>query len=301
MADLTPAEQAFFETGQLQPGMAPEPPTTTPVDLAGLGNATPEPPAVAPPPAQLVHPEPPPQQQSPEVAELLRRSLADAQQRIADLETHARLTQQRVQPPQEEPAPDPDIDPLGAMMHKLNQLNKQILELQTHQQATVQQQSAAQTFQAFKEQVGALRDQFIQQHPDFEAAYNHVRAARVADLQIFGFNQRQIDEALFREEIALAESAIRNARNPAEVIYQMAQRHGYVPRTAPAPAAPAAAARLEQIQAAQAAARTLPAQQAPDTDLSVETLKNASDADLNRIILDPKAWSKLTGADQYPL
>jgi hypothetical protein len=298
MAGLTPEEQHFFESGgdtsQLTPAPAPAG-SIDPLDAAGLGNAPAPAPAAAPvdPPAPAPAPAP-----AADPTELMRTALADAQRNAAALE--ARLAAATAPAPAQEPAaPDPNTDPLGSMMHQLEQVNKNVQAMQerlNEQQSASQQQAA---FQNFQRQVVALRDQFKVTNTDFDAAYAHIREARTADLKSYGVPETDIAAQLFREEVALSEAALKQGKNPAEAIYEMAKRHGY---GKPATAAPAPAVKLEAVKkgAAPTSPAALPA--TPVTEnITIESLKDASDADLNKLVTDPAAWSKIAGSSNIPI
>lgn len=299
MADttLTPEEQRFFETGELQPGMQPEP--SQPEVAAAPPPPEPTQPPVAPPATTeptLEH-----QQVSTEAADILRRSLEEAQRRVGALEAYIQQLQNTQQQPTAPPAPDSDVDPLGAMLHKLEQVNKTVADLQAALNQQQSQQSQLTQFQQFQQRVGQLRDEFAKTTPDFDAAYAHIRNARISDLRAYGLTDEKIQQAIFQEEATLAENAIRNGRNPAQVIYEMSKRHGYVPKAAPAAAPPATPdAKLLSIQQAQTASKTLPSTPALD-DITVEGLKGASDSDLNKFVTDDKLWAKIVGSDQHPI
>lgn len=304
---LTPEEQRFFETGELQPGMtgAPAPaPSPDSLDLQALSSVTP--PAPAPAPAPNV--EPPAPAPAPAAApqadptEFLTRRLADAQQQVAELQTLIR--QAVAQPPAPAPAPDPSTDPIGSLMHQLGELNKQVAALQQGVVQSQQVQQQTTQLQAFQQQVAQLKEQFVTTTPDFNAAVEHLRSTRIADLRAFGLTDSQISQQIIREEYSIAEAAIMAGKNPAQVMYEMSKRHGYTASASPAPAPGAASAPgvpLDAIARAQAAAKNLPAAPSPEADLSVEALRQASDADLNKLVLDPAAWNKLTQRDSYPL
>ena len=313
MSGLTPEEQHFFESGgdtsrlQPAPGMldTPTPPTTptpeyTPLDTAGLGNVPPPvvtPPVVTPPVVTPTPPVVPPQN---DASEIMRAALADAQRTAAELQVRLdQATAQPKTPPVE--VPDPTTDPLGNMLHQLDQVNKNVADLQARllEQQTTQQQINA--FQQFQKQVVSMRDQFKLTAPDFDAAYQHVRNARVADLKLFGIPEADIPKQLFQEEVALSEAALRQGRNPAEVLYDMAKRHGYtgtVKATAPVPPA----AKLDAVKQGNAITQpsTLPSQPNIE-DITVESLKDASDADLNKLVTDPAAWAKIAGSNNIPI
>lgn len=314
MSGLTPEEQHFFESGgdtsrlnepNITPTPQPTPPSDyTPLDTAGLGNVPPpEPvaPSVVAPPT-IVPPTPPVVPQQPDATEIMRQALAEAQRTAAELQV--RLEQATAQPKTPPVAvPDPDTDPLGNMLHQLDQVNKNVADLQTRllEQQTQQQQVNA--FQQFQKQVVTLRDQFKVTAPDFDAAYQHLRDARAADLRTYGVPEADIAKQIFQDEVVLSESALKQGRNPAEAVYEMAKRHGYVagvPKAAAAPALPSA--KLNAVKAGAAATQpsSLPSNPVSE-DITVESLKDASDADLNKLVTDPAAWAKIAGGNNIPI
>lgn len=306
MADLTPEEQRFFETGELQVGMNAPDASGQPLDPVALaGIVTPAADTSVITPSIIATPEPiviPPQSVQPDAVEVLRQSLAEAQHRATQLETYIQTTQQQQTPPPVA-APDPNTDPLGSMMHQLDAVNKTVQDLQNALLTQQNQQTQLTQFNNFQQQVRALRDQFATQHTDFADAHTYLREARIADLRSLGLPDQQVQQALFREELALAESSIRFGRNPAEALYEMSKRHGYTPKTV-ATTAPGQVAlpdtKLAAIKQAQTAARNLPKSANPE-DLTVDGLKDASDSDLNKMVLDSKLWAKIVGSDQYPI
>ena len=194
-------------------------------------------------------------------------------------------------------------DPLGAMIHKLNAVNRQVAELQTKLAKQQEQQELAQQYQQFAENVKSLRNEFTKANPDFDDAYKHLHGIRIADLMDTGMTKAQATQALHRQELELAASALERGKNPAEVIYGMAKRYGYTGKAAAVPegkpAAPAQKAAEEKVQrlangqfAAKAPARAA----APASEgLTVEGLKDASDSDLTRVALDDSAWNRIVG------
>lgn len=291
MAELTPDEIKFFETGELQPGMqaVSDPTPVVPAQLSPT-------PAVPEPPANPTPVEPNLQN---EAADILRQSLAEAQQRVGALEANIQQLKQ-VHQKVDTPAPDPDVDPLGAMMHKLENVNKVVADLQSQLVQQQTQRDQLSNFQQFQQQVNVLRDQFVKTAPDFPDAYAHIRNVRISDLRAFGLTDQQIQQTVFQEEATLAQNAIKFGKNPAEVIYDMAKRHGYIAKAATTTTSANPDAKLASVQQAQAASKSLPS--TPNLeDITVDGLKGASDADLTKLVNDPKMWSKIVGSDQYPL
>lgn len=303
---LTPAEQLFFETGNLEDLNAtnPQGPTSPPGDPLALQALGTEPPAAAPaaPPAAAPAPSTPPVVQPDVSLETLQKLLADANSRAAELEVALRQQQAPQTPQAPDPGPDPTTDPLGAMFHRLDQVTKQIEAMQL-QQAQQGMQSAQMTnLQQFQQQIVAMRDAFVKTTPDFPAAYEHMRNTRIADLRTFGVPDRDIPAVLFQEELQISQKAIQQGRNPAAVVYEMSKRHGYTPSAAPPGTPPAKGASIEDIQRAQSAAHNL-APTAPQAsgDVTLDGLRAMSDKDLNQLVQNGAMWDKFTGKDEYPI
>lgn len=317
MADLTPQEMEFFASGgdisklgitdapAVEQGASPAPsapapaPGIDPIALAGLGNTPVVEPPAAPAPAPIQAPAPAPVE-DPSVA-IMRQRFEEGQRELGRLQAQLESLKQ---PPQtkEDPLPDVATDPLGNLLGQIGRLSKAVNELQngfTTQSQQTQQQTA---FQNFQRGVMELRDTFAKTTPDFNDAYQHLRAGRTADLKAFGMTDQEVRENLFREEVVLSEKAIQLGKNPAEVLYEMSKRHGYVPKTVPATAPATPAAKLNAVKNGLAGAPQVPAKSTPGTEaITVDSLREASDADLNALVSDPKAWAKIAGTDQHPI
>jgi hypothetical protein len=68
----------------------------------------------------------------------------------------------------------------------------------------------------------AMRDR-----PDFLAAYQHARQARVGELCALGYTPQEALAITFENEAEIIENAFARGQNPALVIYGYAQRRGY--------------------------------------------------------------------------
>jgi hypothetical protein len=93
-------------------------------------------------------------------------------------------------------------------------------------------------------------------------------------------------------------AARQRGQNPAEQMYQMAKRYGYAAQACrPCRLDPqaAAAAQVARLQNGQFAARQ-PQHAAPTGEtLSLATLKDAGQADLDRVIMNPELWDTIVG------
>lgn len=277
--NLSEAEKSFFETGELPPELE-------------AAHAAENPPAEQQPdPIQKLEVPVEPVNQQNEALELLRKSLQEEQRLRADLE--ARLNAQTEANKPKIEAPDPDTDPLGAMMHQLNSVNKTVQDLQSKLLEQRQQQEQQQQLTEFQTSMRNLRDEYVKVTPDFQAAYDHLRNTRTEDMKAIGIPNDQIQQALLRDELIIAQNAIQQGKNPAAIMYEMSKRHGYSPSSVKQPVQPSA--KLETIQRGQQSSKPLSATPPTHDDVSLETLKNASDADLNKLVLDDKSWNKISG------
>lgn len=302
MPDLTPAEIKFFETGELPAELEAE-------AAAAAAAANPEPaptpaPAPAPAPAPIESPAPAPapaldDTPAPEPDSLveLRAQLEASRRTQAQIEANLRALTENLKPqPQPEPEPDPVKDPLGALMYKLNAVNQQVQELQQNLSQQQQRQVADQEFTQFVSAVKAQKIEFAKTQTDFDSAYQHLRGVRAADLRDMGLDNRQVEEALLRDEIALSLRAQQEGKNAAQVIYNMAKRYGYQARAAAPAPAPAPAQKIEQLAKGVSAADDVP-RAGLGGELTLDSLKDAGDADLNKLVQNDQLWNRIVGND----
>jgi len=284
MDGLTPEEIKFFETGDasvLQPAPAPAEPT----------------PVEAPPPAPEPAPAPAPAPATEGSQADFQRLLLEEQRRFMELEQRLAQIQERLAPPAPAPPPVPDIDtnPFGHLMHKIDSIAE---ELQTLRNGAVKQEQVSeqqQQFNALKSAIQTAKSEFVKTAPDFDSAYQHLRAQRAEDLRDSGVPEAKIAEALLMDELQVSQVALQQRKNPAEVIYKMAKRYGYQGKPpAPAAAAPTPEERIAQLQAGQQAA-IAPSKGAADGTITLASLKEADDATLSKVASDPKLWNEIMG------
>jgi hypothetical protein len=80
----------------------------------------------------------------------------------------------------------------------------------------------------------SVRD-VMRDRPDFLAAYRHARQARVSELCTLGYSPQEALAITFDNEAEIISNAYASGHNPAQVIYDYAQRHGYRGRSAGGP------------------------------------------------------------------
>lgn len=279
MSELTQAEQDFFATGELPAELAAQ----QTIDQPGTPITQPDQPA-----APITEPAPP----TNEIADMLRQSLAQEQQRYAEAKTRLdaleKQLQERLQPQVQ--APDPNTDPLGAMMHQLAQVNATVTDLQAKLTQEQQNNLLKQQFEQFTNSVREIKTTYEKTVPDFNDAYQHIRNIRTEDLRLNGVLETDIPKILLQDELNIAQNAIQRHKNPAEEMYNMAKRYGYVPKAQNL----TADQKLANITKNQQATKQ-PGRAAPENELTLEGLKDAGEADLNKMVQDDKLWHKLVG------
>ena len=145
----------------------------------------------------------------------------------------------------------------------------------------------------------SVRD-VMRERPDFLAAYEHARQARVSELCALGYTPQEALEITFDNELEVIQNAYANGRNPAEVIYDYAQRRGY--GGAVSSGAPAVRANLGAMSEAervalaargQAASKSLSTAGGGSTGaLTLEALASMSDEEFTEATKGDR-WHKL--------
>lgn len=182
----------------------------------------------------------------------LDKQLREAQQKLANFEGRfaviERLNggqQQQTEQPAGPPSPQEDI--FGAV----EAINKKL-------EASEAEKKAAAEHTTFVTNYKADAQKFIGTTPDYMDAYNHLLQSRAAELQAIGYEGEELGRALQADEIAIAQMAMSKGKSPAEMLYNLAKQRGYAKKeAAPAPAVPTGAEKLDAIERAQAANKSL--------------------------------------------
>lgn len=295
---LTPEEERFFTTGELPAALTPPPaPKPEPV-------AAPTPAPAAPPPAPAASVEPPRDEKGrfaprtepdADIARLIAAEAARAAQAEAQLAAlQAKLDE--LTKPKPPPPPDRNVDPLGALEHQIAELANSVKAQRERAEADAQARAEREARMEFANRVRAMRNEFAKEAPDYDAAYNHLRATRLEELSLFGLDQTAAEQQLAQEEFALAAAEVRKGRNPAKTIYDLAKKRGYAAPTAPAPQ-PKPEDKLATILAAAEASKGVERGGTPaEIDLTLATARNASPSQLDKMTADEALWAKFTGA-----
>lgn len=227
---------------------------------------------------------------------------------------------QQPQQPEPEPAPqmpDPDADPHGALKFVANQIAEQ--KRQEQEYRTQSEQEAQQRDFEVRVVDGYQRAMHaaIEAAPPVRDAHNHYYFSRVAAYEAQGYNRQQAEGYAKREEFALAQNALSQGRNPAEVIVRAAFASGWrMPEQQPqgqqpqnggqaqpagAPDAQREAERLEQIRRGQEANASVStagtSANARGGRLDAKALEAMSDKEFAAFLAkdDGEGWKKALG------
>lgn len=196
----------------------------------------------------------------------LKNQFAQFEQLKQELEEHRQQAQQSQQDVEF------NADPLGTMQQQLKSLHEKFEQTTTSQQQTQEQQlQQQQQFQAVASQVA----DFKKSNPQYDDALNYVMDARRKELAIMGVAESQMQQAIDAEAQALAESALRNGQNPAELVWNMAQVRGFVAKKSEE--------KVDQIQKGQKSASTLSdTSGSPNDDLSLSEIDKMTDEQFDK-------------------
>jgi len=126
-----------------------------------------------------------------------------------------------------EQAPSFEDDPIGALKHENEQLKKQFSELSNFRDQTIQERDLSRKEQMFMQSYRGHVQEFTQSNPDFHDAYQFLLQNRKAEYEMAGYSENDVNQLLHEDEAAIVANAMKNERNPAETIYQLAKLRGY--------------------------------------------------------------------------
>lgn len=223
------------------------------------------------------------------LAELMaeRQRRKELNNKVQQLEETFQRFMQRTQqqPPAQQPPPGPQIpdfeaDPFGHLRARLDLVQNATV---SGIQQTQQQNAVAQLIS----HVQGLENEFRAQAPDYDAAIQHTRALRMAEMQALGYDATTAHQMLQQETLQISARAIQSGQNPAKLFYDLAKVRGFQAPNGGGAAAPKSAPvqpaqKFATVQRAQAATRSMPkGGAAPTPALTLESLANMSDDDFD--------------------
>lgn len=285
---------SFFETGEVPASLQAEvtKQAETPVD-APVEGATP-PAETATPPADAPKADPAPAPATnPYADELIRQQQAKLDELTRTLNGLV-AEKQRAAEEAAKPAPiDPKTDPLGYLTQQINAVGDQVKAMQQQTAQTTEKTAQEVAAQRFVSTVNDQVHSFEKDHTDYQDAYKHLIGLRTADYQLRGMTPDQIQQAIANEEIQIAQGALRQGKNVAEVTYALAQRYGYQAKTAPVTApAEKAESKLDTIKKGMETSGVSERSSPPPT-YSTDAIKSMSDAQFQDAVANH--WDEMFG------
>lgn len=152
----------------------------------------------------------------------LKEKLSEIERKLAAFE---QARQQPATP--EEPTPDRNEDPVGYAIWKAEQAERRQKETDEVVKRSEQATEYGRQVQAVTQAYQASAVEYAKTTPDFADAYNHAINARIQQLQLMGADPMQAQAMVNQEEISMAANALRQGKNPAEMVYNLAKIWGY--------------------------------------------------------------------------
>jgi hypothetical protein len=187
-------------------------------------------------------------------------------------------------------------DPVAALRLKAERTEKLATELKTERDRATTQQTAAQRQQnevmEMMTDVQQMAQEYIEEVPDYPDAFNYLMQARVRELAALSIPQQEISQILDQEAVALAQHAIKNKRNPADIVYNLAKAKGYAfkePSKDIDKAIEDVDKKIERLEKGGKAAKTLTGGTSKNSSdgLSLSDISSMSDTEFDR------AWAEM--------
>lgn len=202
--------------------------------------------------------------------------------------------------PQAPPSPEDDIfEAFKAEVAERQRLGQETASIKAQFEQLAQRAEAERHQQAVAQTVYRAEAEFQAKTPDYQAAINHLRNARLQQLVMGGVPEQAARERIVAEAFQLATIALQRGLDPAQFAYDYSKSYGYQP---PAPAAqatpptpprnadgkfkPSASEQIETATRAQKANTSLsaaPGSAGPSGPLDITQLTKMSDEEF-------KAW-----------
>lgn len=200
-----------------------------------------------------------------------------------------------LQQPDAPAIPDLDKDPVGFIVGKITQQDRELARLNAVEQQRLQQGQQQGAVSQIQNTAGQLESQFASATTDYWDASKFLRDSRVAEYRAMG--RPNPEASVNAEAFEIATLALQQGKNPAEVVYGLAQQRGY---KKPAPAqqteqgVETPAAQIARLEAGQQAGASLSGARgtAPKT-LTAQRLIEMPEAEFAKMLATPEGKALL--------
>lgn len=213
-----------------------------------------------------------------ELKEEFRRKDQENAARYAALEKRLSDIQN---PPAEKPAFE--TDPAGFLKNEVDDLKKTSTQI-------AEQTQKANLEKEISNRLQTSEAAFSKDYPDYIDAAQHLVKIMTANMEALGVSDAaQRNTALQNEILQLTVRALRNGKEPAELIYALAKNQGFTGKTQIGNTD-----KLETIAKGQEASATLGSGGRADAGkLTLDSLSKMDDDDFNALVLDEKKWKQI--------
>lgn len=130
-------------------------------------------------------------------------------------------------PSVEEEIPDENEDPIAAIAALKKRLaDREKADADEKAKTSVQSKQQREA-QEFGSQLADLENEFREATPDYDKAASHFAESLRAELEEQGYEGTHLDRAFGEQLVKISRRAIDAGKNPAEVVYALAQKRGY--------------------------------------------------------------------------
>lgn len=239
---LNEAEAKFFTSRgtEVDASLSAPEPTPAPEPETSATPAAAPAPAPAPTPSTAAPPAPAESPQVPLAAlHEERRKRAEIEAERQQLRAQIEQFQRAMQEAQAPQAPDPEQDPLGYLSFQNQQLQARIQQMDEWRAQQERERQQQTQYATLTQTVAAAEQSFRAKTPDYDQAAAYALQMEDKRLSAFYPDPAVRTQVLRTEAAQLLAQLVREGRDPAEGLYQMARNMGYAapaPVAAPAPA-----------------------------------------------------------------
>ncbi len=235
-----------------------------------------------------------------EARKAAERREAEAARRAQTLEERTNLILQKLgqgtqqQAPAAPEIPPAETDPLGHVLARLEIAEKKNAKFENQTVEQRQQNEQMTAVRTLTTNAVALEQDFAANNPDYNEAASFLQSSRRQEYMAMGYNPVQANQAIQQEALQIANMAIQQGKNPAEVIYTLSKTRGFskaAPASAPAPQPnnQAAVDQIRTVQNGQDQSRSLGnARGAAPAPLTADRLLKMSDEDFAKALSTPE-------------
>lgn len=183
----------------------------------------------------------------------LQQEIQNQRELMARMEERFKSIQHRITEqtkPAEDPGPSYDEDPAAYLRHQNETLTKRLETIEGEREEQGKAAEQARQLEAFRQHFEGVERDFSKEHPDYYDAIAHLRQSWATEMESFGYPPAQIDQILQYNATQMANTAITQGRNPAEVFYNNAKGRGYAPKAE-------SEKKIQQVRTGQQRAKTL--------------------------------------------